>query len=257
MGITWPSTPFSNNSTLPDSMSKVLILCATEFEMAGFLDLHPDLHKHRTRSGLVLYSSPLAFDCLISGPGVLNTSHALTLYLEQTRPDLILHTGIAGVFAGSGLGIGDMALATQEHYLHTGVGTGTLQQDPLPFDLIQNQPLTRQGIYAFDPLLVKFYQGIFTQALGDDIALGKFITVSSITASRDQAQKIFSAWSPVMEAMEGAAAAHVAALYQVPLIEIRAGSNWVGERNKETWNFPLACNRVAWICQKIIQQKLP
>lgn len=238
-------------------MSRVLILCATEFELAGFLDQHPGLHKHRTRSGLVLYSSPPAFDCLISGPGVLNTSHALTVYLEKTRPDLILHTGIAGVFAGSGLAMGDMALATQEHYLHIGVGDGTLQQDPLPFDLIEHQPLTRQGIYGFDPDLVKSYQGIFTQALGGEIAQGKFITVSSITASLDQAQKIFSAFSPIMEAMEGAAAAHVAALCQVPLIEIRAGSNWVGERNRERWNFPLACNRVTWICQTIVQQKIP
>ena len=60
-----------------------------------------------------------------------------------------------------------------------------------------------------------------------------------------------------MEAMEGAAAAHVAALYQVPLIEIRAGSNQVGDRNKAQWDFSLACNRVTWICQTIIQQKLP
>lgn len=237
-------------------MAKVLILCATAFELAGFLDQHPGLLKTKTRSGLTLYSSTQpSFDCLISGPGVFNTAHGLTVYLEQTRPDLILHTGIAGVFAGSGLTIGDMALATQEHYLHTGVGAGTLHQDPLPFDLIDHQPLTCQGIYGFDPDLVKSCQGVFTQAFGNEIALGKFITVSSITASLDQAQKIFSAFSPVMEAMEGAAAAHVAALYQVPFIEIRAGSNRVGERNKERWNFSLACSRVTWICQTLIQQK--
>lgn len=46
--------------------------------------------------------------------------------------------------------------------------------------------------------------------------------------SKGQVQKIFSAFSPAMEAMEGAVVAHVAAIYQTPLIEIRVASNQVG-----------------------------
>ncbi len=55
-----------------------------------------------------------------------------------------------------------------------------------------------------------------------------------------------------MEAMEGAAALHVATLYHVPIIEIRAASNFVGERDKDKWDFPLACDRVRQICDVVI-----
>lgn len=254
-------------------MSKGLILCATEFEMARFLDQQSGLVKGKTPSGLTLYSGVLddtPFDCMISGPGVFNTAHALTVYLEHTRPTLILDTGIAGVFAslGSGkddaggtggggavssgsMGIGGIGIAAREQYIHTGVGCNT-PASCLPFDLIANQPLTRQGIYPSDPKLLDLYHGLFSRGFAGPVARGNFITVSSITASPGHAQKIYNRFSPVMEAMEGAAAFHVAALYDVPIIEIRAASNFVGERDKEKWNFPLACDRVSQVCKIVI-----
>ena len=248
-------------------MSKGLILCATEFERARFLD-QQSLVKEKTPSGLTLYAGILddiPFDCMISGPGVFNTAHALTVYLEHTRPGLILDTGIAGAFAsfgsgkddvggvtGSGpIGIGDIGIATREQYIHTVAGCHTPAAG-LPFDLIENQPLTRQGIYPSDSGLLDLYHGIFTRELAGPIARGDFITVSSITASPGHAQKIYTRFFPVMEAMEGAAAFHVAALYDVPLIEIRAASNFVGERDKDKWDFPLACERVRQICEIVI-----
>ena len=237
-------------------MSKGLILCATQFEMARFLDQQTGLVKGKTRSGLTVYSGihdQIPFDCLISGPGVFNTAHGLTAYLEQTTPDLILHTGIAGGFASSGLGIGDIGIATREQYIHTGVGCDTPDPSCLPFDLIENQPLTRQGIYPVDPDLLDTCYGLLIREFAGPVARGNFITVSSITASPGYAQKIYKDFSPVMEAMEGAAALHVAALYDVPIIEIRAASNFVGERNKDKWNFPLACERVCRICEIVIK----
>ena len=252
-------------------MSTGLILCATEFEMARFLDVKSGLEKRKTPSGLTLYSGILddiPFDCMISGPGVFNTAHALTAYLEHTRPTLVLDTGIAGVFPslGSGdhdakgagtvgwkpMGIGGVGIAAREQYIHTGVGCQTPDTACLPFDLIENQPLTRQGIYPSDPGLIDLYHGIFARKLAGPIARGNFITVSSITASLGDAQKILGRFSPVMEAMEGAAAFHVAALYKVPIIEIRAASNFVGERDKDRWDFPLACERVRQICEIVI-----
>ena len=249
-------------------MPKGLILCATEFEMARFLDEQSGLVKRKTPSGLTLYSGiwdDTPFDCMISGPGVFNTAHALTVYLEHTRPTLILDTGISGVFAsfGSGKddpggagggdpnGIGNIGIAAREQYIHTGVGCHTTASC-LPFDLIENQPLTRQGIYLSDPELLNGYQGIFTRESVGPVTRGDFITVSSITASPGHAQKIYTRFFPVMEAMEGAAAFHVAALYDVPLIEIRAASNFVGERDKDKWDFPLACDRVRQICEIVI-----
>ena len=240
-------------------MSKGLILCATQFELAGFLDHAGGLVRRKTPSGLTLYSGILdhtPFDCMISGPGVFNTAHGLTVYLEHTRPKFILDTGIAGTFACSGAGaidIGDIGIATQEQYIHTGVGCNTLEDSPLPFDLIENRSSTRRGIYPADPNFSDIYYGLLTRKFSNPIARGNFITVSSITASPGHAKKIYKRFSPVMESMEGAAAFHVAALYDVPMIEIRAASNFVGERAKDKWNFPLACDRVSQICKIVIK----
>jgi len=232
--------------------------------MARFLENKVSLVKEKTLSGLTLYSG-VSFDCLISGPGVFNTAHALTAYLEHARPKLILDTGIAGIFdcpgsdtsgMAKGIGgtgrIGDIGIATREQYIHTGVGCHTPDASCLPFDLIENRSLTRQGIYPIDQGLLALYHGILTREFCDPIVRGNFITVSSITASLDQGQKNHHLFSCVMEAMEGAAALHVAMLYHVPIIEIRAASNFVGERDKDKWDLPLACDRVRQICDLVI-----
>jgi futalosine hydrolase len=58
-----------------------------------------------------------------------------------------------------------------------------------------------------------------------------------------------------MESMEGAAAAHVAGLYQVPMAEIRAASNRVGDRDKTRWDIRTAAGTVADICETIIRKR--
>lgn len=228
--------------------------------MARFLESRRGLSKEQTLSGLTLYSG-VSFDCLISGPGVFNTAHALTVYLEHARPKLILDTGIAGIFdcSGSdksamarGSGLGKIGIATREQYIHTGVGCHTPEVSCLPFDLIENRSLTRQGIYPLDPGLSALYHVLLTREFVDPIVRGNFITVSSITATLDQGQKNHHLFACVMEAMEGAAALHVAALYHVPIIEIRAASNFVGDRDKDKWDLPLACDRVRQICEIVI-----
>lgn len=232
----------------------LLILSATYFEISYFLELHPGDSKRLTKTGLIIISGKIhhkTYDLMITGPGVFNAAHALTVYLEQSSPFLILQTGIAGIFTQTGLNIGDIALATREHYIHTGIKTDGFKNDPLPFDLIDSNPLSRKGIYPFEQDRVDRTHEILSQALSTNkinIAKGPFITVSSITSTFKQASKLYSSFSPVMEAMEGAACAHIAARYGIPIIEIRSGSNFVGERNKSKWDIDLAAKQLGWVC---------
>lgn len=43
----------------------------------------------------------------------------------------------------------------------------------------------------------------------------------------------------LVESMEGAAAAHICALYGIPFLEIRGVSNLVEDRNRESWRIDL------------------
>lgn len=232
----------NENKTSPN----LLILAATKFELAGFLESHS--HEcQKKRSGLTLYSGS-GWDCLITGPGVFNTAAGLGAYLEHRLPALVIDTGIAGAFEASGTGIGDIAIARQEQYLHSGVG----DHAPLPFDLIDGQPLTREGVYSMDRALVDQYKEVLRAESGLSVVGGPFLTVSTITQGPGRAGELFTRYAPIMESMEGAAAAHVCALHQVPMIEVRAGSNLVGERDKTLWDFSLACSRVTQICHVLL-----
>jgi futalosine hydrolase len=232
----------------------LLILCATPVEVSHFLNRCPGDSKRKTQTGLTIISGKnyhKTYDLLITGAGVFNAAHALTVYLEQSSPTLILQTGIAGVFKETGLTCGDIAIATREQYIHTGIQTHTLENEPLPFDLIAATPLTRKGIYPFDPDRVDHTHEALSQALLHQkitVSKGPFITVSSITASCQQARQVYAAFSPVMEAMEGAACAHIAALYNIPMIEVRSASNFVGERDKTKWDMDRAAASLGRMC---------
>jgi futalosine hydrolase len=224
----------------------LLILSATALETSHFLNLYPSSSQRSTKTGITLLSGKLndnTYDLLITGPGVFNTSHALSAYLEHSTPSLIIQMGVAGIFEQAGLNIGDITIATQSHYIHTGIGTDSIEKTPLPFDLIKSDPLTRIGLYTFDSKEVEAcYKMLVTGSKETTIKVSKglIITVSSITSSKAHADKLYMTYSPVMEAMEGAAGLHVATLYKVPIVEIRSASNFAGERDKSKWELNLA-----------------
>lgn len=235
----------------------LLILCAAQVEISHFLTVWPGVSKKMTRTGLSILSGKVhekTYDLVLTGAGVFNAAHALTAYLEHASPGLILQTGIAGVFKQTGLNIGDIAIATREHYIHTGVQTDVLENAPLPFDLLKAAPLSRKGIYPFDPDTVDHTHDILSRVFsmtGTRIIKGPFITVSAITSSLSRANQLYCAFSPVMEAMEGAACVHIAALYDIPIIEVRTASNFVGERDKEKWDIDLAAKQLGVVCASV------
>ena len=108
------------------------------------------------------------------------------------------------------------------------------------------------GPYSVSKFIKKYRESGY--GMDTSVIMGSFITVSAITATAKTASNLFSAFSPVMESMEGAAAAHVSALYRIPLIEIRAASNFVGIRDKTKWNIPLAVDRVCFALKSLLEK---
>lgn len=197
---------------------------------------------------------PVEFKLVITGIGVVNTAHALTKALEKKKTKLVIQTGIAGAFKDAGLETGDVAVSTSERYLHTGIQSGSIEPLPLPFDLIESCPDTRHGLFNVDAS----YSRAAFDCLASDPACstfvhhGPFITVSRLTGSMKWAQGLFHAFSPLMESMEGSAAAHVSQLYNIPFIQVRAASNLAGDRDKNNWNLPLAFDRIREVMQLLL-----
>jgi len=194
---------------------------------------------------------------LASGPGMANAVHATTVAVESKRPRGILNIGCAGAFTAAGLDVGDVALASAAVDFHLGLEPvdGGIVPDPLPFPVLpeaNGEISERPGWYSCDSKWLRGANEALSSTTDFRIGIGPILTVSTVTTSDERAAALFSRFQPVMEGMEGAGVAHVAAVYGIPFLELRSAANRVGRREREGWNLPLAFER----CDEAIRRIL-
>lgn len=176
------------------------------------------------------------------GVGPVNAAVSLTRRLARELPDAIVLCGIGGAYPGSGLQIGDVACAAMECYGDLGAASpaGFLDMKALGFPVI-NAPT---------PLYNDLPMQIFPAP-----TRGKFVTVSTCTGTNAAAHAIEARTGGMVENMEGAAVAHVAHLYGVPVGEVRGISNIVTDRDTGSWRIAVAATAaqeavLAWIARR-------
>jgi futalosine hydrolase len=198
---------------------------------------------------------------LITGPGMVNAAQALTAVLEKQSPlpVLVIQCGCAGAFRQSGLTVGDIAVASQVIDAESGIEAPDNEKkvtDPLPFAVLIRDFVEIKHVYPVDRAFAQSAFSILKHFHTDSavqVQSGPIISVSTITASDRRAHRLYTQFQACMEAMEGAAAAHVALHYRLPFIEIRAASNHVGPRDRNAWNLTLAFERCAEAVATFIQ----
>ncbi|QTA83451.1 Futalosine hydrolase [Desulfonema limicola] len=234
--------------------SHVLVSGAVSGEVSGVINELESVKK-QTIGGRFLVSGKINdtdVHVMVTGPGIVNTVQALTAAIEHKRPCLVIQTGCAGAFRQSGLQIGDIGIADQETCVHLGIEPENEEQalEELPFSLMTLDNLNIKHSYPIKPEPVRKAFDILSETFNIcRIKTGPFITVSTITATDKTAERLYRQFAPCMEAMEGSGAAHICLYYNLPFLEIRAASNYVGKRDKKTWNLPLAfkrCNGAVW-----------
>ena len=187
---------------------------------------------------------------LVTGQGIVNTVQALTASVEDSRPGLIIQAGCAGAFKEAGLKIGDIGIATEEIDVHLGIEPENVNRPliELPFPVTTCNDLDIKNRYPIDNKRVdQACKSIKNILGGKDISFkkGPFITVSTITATDKRAERLYKWFAPCMENMEGSGAAHIAIHYGIPFLEVRCASNFVGKRDPDSWDLPLAFERGA------------
>jgi futalosine hydrolase len=216
------------------SAGDLLLLCATPGE-AGPLAGAPDP---------AAAPFPAPYRLIFTGIGPVNTAHALTRAVEAARPALVLQFGIAGAYVPAGLPVGTLALATEEGYGDLGVLT---PQGWQPADLIGIPvvPPVAPGApptfnrFLLDPVRVARALTVL-RSLPLDVRAGPFLTLSQVTGVRALGDALHRRSGALCESMEGAAAAHVCALYRLPFLEVRGISNLVEDRDRERWRIAAA-----------------
>lgn len=196
---------------------KVLIVAATAFEIAPFQKRWSETERP---PGLDIHT-------LITGPGLLASSFALTrALLQEPQPQWVIQAGIAGSFSEK-LAPGTVALVSQDRMGDTGVVENGAFRDIFQLGLLDpNQFPFREGALP-NPHLGKLKQLGLPEA--------KAITVNEITTSTDRINTLRNTYGADLESMEGAALHYAALQLQLPFLQLRSVSNFVGERDKSKW----------------------
>jgi len=170
------------------------------------------------------------------GMGKTNAAHALTALLEGSGAAGVLNVGVGGAYSGAGLGVGGVALASEEVYGDEGVETpgGWISTEVIGIPLLQRCGRRLFNRFPLDAGLVARAEERLGER-GFAVATGPFVTVSCCSGTARRGDAIAARFGAVCESMEGAALAHVAALYEVPFLEVRGISNTVEDRDLSRW----------------------
>ena len=219
--------------------NRLAILAATAEELEPLVRLlKARSHQHLWRSTFLGRWHSQEILLVETGVGKVNAAVATVLTIKMWQPSLLLLTGTAGAYPSSGLSPLDLALATEEIYGDEGSMTeeGWLTPEDMGTAYLATEGET---FYHRFPLLCP-------DSLIPFIPRGPFITLSAITGKKERAKEIEALFPKALcENMEGAAVAHVAAFYRIPLIELRAVSNMVGKREREKWKVKEASHILA------------
>ena len=120
---------------------------------------------------------------------------------------MIVNCGVAGAYPGSGLSVGELAVASAEHDADTGVEPGDGGAvAPLSIALHDHEE-SLYGSYPVDPNLSKLLLDLAKTVA--HAKRGPFVTSATVTSTATRAKTLEQCYSALCENMEGAALARV------------------------------------------------
>ena len=197
---------------------KIVFTAATKAEwMPASLNIKPMYLKEANHINVIFHES---------GVGMLATAVSLTRLVIAYQPDLIVQVGIAGTFDHQ-LKLGKVICVTEESLGDMGVEEKGCWKDIFDLNLEQkNEAPFKKGKLP-NPFLKKY------NLLG--LSEVDAVTVNEISTNNDRIQQIIKKYGPTIESMEGAALHYVSREMEVPFIQIRSISNYIGDRDKNNW----------------------
>lgn len=194
---------------------------------------------------------------LATGMGKTNAAQALTALLERHRVRGVISFGVGGAYPGSELGIEAVALATSEIYGDEGVAApgGWMGTQGIGIPLLERGGERWFDEFPLDAALVERAAEAL-RAGGVRCISGPFVTVSACSGTSVRGQELAERHDAICESMEGAALAHVAALYEVPFLEVRAISNAVEDRDLSRWRLHEAADAACRAARLLVGSRI-
>lgn len=195
----------------------ILLTAATSFEIQSVINFLQQ-QQYRVDGHRV--------EVLVAGIGGMHTAYQLTNRMAQNRPDYAIQAGIGGSFS-TNYPPGSAVLVQQEISGDLGVEENKQWKDLFDMNLqaVNESPYTGKAlvnphIIQWEYLELPFVTGV---------------SVNEITSQPERIAQLQQNYAATVESMEGAAFHYVCLQQQVPFIQVRTISNYVGERDKNQW----------------------
>ena len=188
----------------------ILVVAATELEIPRLISGPRGEHS---------------IEVLVTGVGMVATAAHCAQALARTRYDLAFNFGLCGSFDAA-LVPGTVVHVVEDRLSELGAedGDAFLPIEELSFgqtSLIVNQAVPQNAALLELPRV-------------------SGITVNTVHGSEGSIAAVAKRCAPQVESMEGAAFAYACSLAAIPYAQVRAVSNVVERRNRETWQMELA-----------------
>ena len=198
---------------------RVIITAATNGEwMPSFQKINPAYAGTNKRFSVGFHES---------GIGLLASSVSLMKMFVQETPSLIIQVGIAGCFDKK-VPLGKVFAVKDDFAGDIGVMENKVWKDlfDLKLDKPNDAPYEKKSLP--NPWLSQY------NLL--KLPTKKGVTINTISTDKNKIDLYSGRYKATLESMEGAALHYMGRDLNIPFIQIRAVSNYVGERNKAKWN---------------------
>ena len=200
------------------------------------------------RGYLPVYAAAAEGDALLKhgavqlGVGKVAAAVSLCQRLAKARPAGVLLFGVAGAYparhrSNSKLQVGEVVVVERDGFGDEGVGVadGFLSMSALS---LGPRDRVAMGPFGLDALASRTAVRVL------EVEVVSATTVSTCSGSEALSAALAMRTEAAIETMEGAAVAYVCEMLSVPLLHVRAISNYCGERSRGEWDLRRACAAV-------------
>lgn len=197
---------------------KLLLVSATLDEIKPLMETFDFGEGENTRNGHDI-------TLLVTGVGMVSTAYSLGNILALRSFDMAINAGIAGSFQRY-LEIGKVVKVIEDCLSELGA------EDDSAFLSIDQMGFGRscETSIACETL----------ETLTLHLQTVSAITVNKVHGNDESIRSTVERINPGIESMEGAAFFYACRFNDLPCLQIRAISNYIERRNRESWNIPLA-----------------
>ncbi|MEJ5994086.1 futalosine hydrolase [Pedobacter sp. Du54] len=164
-----------------------------------------------------------SYDVLITGVGITATAFALGQRLNDSY-GFVLNVGIAGSF-NKEIELGSLVNITEDTFSEFGAEDG---HHFIPIDELGFGKSVHLSNLTTENNLIT------------NIMVVKGITVNTVHGNADRIKQLLERLPVSTESMEGAAVFYACEQLNIPAVQIRSISNYIEQRNRESWKVGLA-----------------